>query len=72
MDLLQGEIIPNALGQNMKDYSIYAANRAGFVKTGQILHSASCPLVWWSKDSGGIKTPAEEQANTMQVEDIAS
>ena len=45
MNLLQGEIIPNALGQNMKDYSIYAANRAGFVKTGQILHSASCPLV---------------------------
>ena len=44
MNLLQGEIIPNALGQNMKDYSIYALNRAGFVKTGQILHSASCPV----------------------------
>lgn len=32
------------LDSSMKDYSIYVAIKAQFVKMGQILHSASYPL----------------------------
>ena len=57
----------------MKDYWIYVANKAGFVKMSQILHSTSCPL---SLMKQGLLRPsdkqADEQANIMRVEDIVS